>query len=266
MSRMSLLLVALMTLGPASALAHGSHESTDLTLHVDPTVKDCSVRLAPELTQEAFQRFVREFGSVSAFKLMTPPTTLGTKGVSIGLEQINFTVDENADAWNDTFTHPNDHHPLGDDKSIPMARLSVGVARKVDIGAYYTRNPNANYGWLGVDAKYGMLQQSRSMPVSVALRGAYTRTLYVEDMDMNTFTFDIAVGRTFWNAFTPYLGAGSDMVLARETTDAVSLSNESQGVGHVLGGFEVRFWHLAVGAVAYRGALDSYQVGIATVF
>ena len=38
------------------------------TLHVDPTLKECSVEFAPNLTQSAYRRFVREFGSVSAYK------------------------------------------------------------------------------------------------------------------------------------------------------------------------------------------------------
>jgi hypothetical protein len=51
------------------ALAHGAGgHPPDPALHVDPSLEDCSVIFAPELTQAAFRRFARGFGSVSAFQ------------------------------------------------------------------------------------------------------------------------------------------------------------------------------------------------------
>ena len=209
----------------------------DPNLNVDPSVKDCSVRFAPDLTQDAFHRFAREFGSVSAFKQGSAPTTLGQWGVSLGVEQIFFSVEEKSDAWNDTFAHPDAYHPLGSDKTFPKLRLRVGVTDDLDVGAFYAANPNANYGWLGVEAKYALLDQRDGMPVTLAIRGAYTKTLYVTDMDMHAATADVSVGRTFWNVFTPYVGLGSDAVLARETSDAVNLETEAVVLPRFTGGF-----------------------------
>jgi len=175
-------------------------------------------------------------------------------------------VEQNADAWNDTFAHPTADHWLGDNQQFPKVKLRAGVSDRVDVGAFYTRNPNANYGWAGVDVNYNVLQQSATMPVSVGARAAYTRTLFVHDMDMNAATLDIAAGRTFWGIVTPYVGVGTDGVYARETTDAVNLDDEWQSVGHVQGGVEVRWWHVALTGEAYRGALTSYQVQVAALF
>ena len=267
MASARLVLVALMGLIPTAALAHGPDgHPADPDLHVDPSLEDCSIQFAPELTQAAFHRFAREFGSVSAFKQMSPPTTLGKKHVAIGVEYISFRVEEKSDAWNDTFAHPDAYHELGSDKAFPKVRLRVGVTDDLDLGAYYTENPLANYGWLGLEVKYGLLRQSQTMPLSLALRGAYTKTLYVHDMDMHAATFDVAAGRTFWSAVTPYLGVGSDAVLARETSDAVELKTEMQDVGHVFGGVEIRLWHVALGAEAYRGALTTFQVQLTGMF
>ena len=266
MKKMRMLLVLLMGLVPATARAHGEGgHDPDPNLHVNPGLKDCSIQFAPELTQAAFHRFVREFGSVSAFK-MTPPTTLGRKGVVIGLEQINFTVEEHSDAWNDTFYHPDAYHELGSDKSFPKVRLRVGVGDRLDLGAFWTENPNANYGWYGLEAKYGLLQQSEKMPVSVAVRGAYTKTLYVDDMDMHAGTLDFAAGRTFWNVLTPYLGGGADAILARETSSAVQLETEQMVVPHAIGGFELRYWHLVVGAEGSVGELATFQFQVGAAF
>ena len=267
MTKAIAILVALVGLAPAAALAHGPNDHpADPNLHVNPQLEDCSIQFSPELTQEAFHRFVREFGSVSAFKQMSPPTTLGRRGLAIGLEGISFTVDEKSDAWNDTFAHPDATHELGSDKKFPMVRVRAGVSDRWDIGAFYTENTLANYGWVGVEGKYGLLRQSETMPVSVALRGAYTRTIRADDLDMHAATFDVSAGRTFLGLITPYVGVGSDAVLANERSKAVDLEQEAMDVPHRFAGVEVRFWRLALGAELNRGALTTFQVQVASIF
>ena len=267
MNKLSLVLVALLGLMPAAALAHGPNEHpADPNLHVGTAYDECYIKFAPDLTQEAFRRFAREFGSVSAFKLMSGPRTLGKRGVALGLEQMSFTIEEHADAWNDTFAHPDAYHELGSDKDIPKLRMTVGVSDRVDVGAYWTKSPQANYGWLGLDVKYGMLRQSETMPISLAVRGAYTKTLYVEDMDMHALTADVSAGRTFWNVLTPYLGVGSDLVYVRERSDAVDLHNETQWVPGVMAGAELRLWHVGLGAEVHRADLTTFQVQVLAVF
>lgn len=260
-----MLLVVLLGLAPAAALAHGS-DWPDPNLHVNPALKDCSIQFAPELTQGAFHRFVREFGSVSAFKQMAPPTTLGRLGVSVALEGISFTVEEHSDAWNDTFYHPDATHELGSSKQFPKLRLRAGVTDRIDLGAFFAENPNANYGWLGLEARYGVLRQGETMPVSLAVRGAWTKTLYVDDMDMQAATLDVSAGRTFRSVFTPYVGVGADAILARETTSVVNLAREEMVVYHATAGAELRYWRLALGAEAQVSALTNFQVQVATVF
>ena len=259
--------MGLVLLLPATALAHGAGgHPADPALHVDASLEDCSVVFAPELSQAAFHRFTREFGSLGAFKQVSPPTTLGRRGVSVGLDGIAFSIDDKSDAWNDTFAHPDEYHELGSDLRFPKLTLRVGVTDDLDIGAFYSENPNANYGWLGIDVKYGVLEQSRDMPVSLAVRGAYTKTLYVADMDMHAATVDVSIGRTFWTVLTPYVGVGSDAVLARETSDAVELETEAVVVPHATAGLELRYWHVAIGGEAQLSEVNSYQVRVSAVF
>jgi len=120
-SRVAALALALLL--PAAA-----RPAPDVVLHVDPSLHECEVHFSPQLTQSAFGRFVREFGSVSAFKQGAPPDVLGRWGVAIGVEQIFFRVDETSPAWNDTFTHPAADHWLGADKAFPKLRLRLGVS------------------------------------------------------------------------------------------------------------------------------------------
>ena len=114
--------------------------------------------------------------------------------------------------------------------------------------------------------KYGVLEQREDVPVSLAVRGAYTKTLYVADMDMHAATVDISMGRTFWKVLTPYVGVGSDAVIARETSDAVDLQTEYLVVPHFLAGIQVRYWHAALGIEAQVSAVTSYQAQVSAVF
>lgn len=267
MARVRISPICLVLLLPSIALAHGEGgHPADPALHVDPSLEECSIAFAPELTQAAFHRFAREFGSVSAFKQGAPPTTLGRRGFSVDLEMISFSVEDRSDAWNDTFAHPDAYHELGSTQSFPKLRLRFGVTDDLDVGAFYSENPNANYGWLGLEAKYAILRQREGMPIALAVRGAYTKTLYVADMDMHALGADVSVGRTFWNVLTPYLGLGAEAVLVRETSDAVALKTERIVVPHATAGFEVRYWHVAVGAEAQISALTSYQAQVSAVF
>jgi len=241
-------------------------QSIHPSLHVDATLDDCSVRFAPELTQRAFDRFVREFGSVSAFKQAAPPSTLGAGRVLFGIDMISFRVDEWADAWNDTFYHPNDHHELGSKKEFPLLRLRAGVTDALDVGAFYTRNPHANYGWLGVDGKYQVASEAHGAPVTVAVRGAYTETLYVSDMDMHALTTDVSVGRRLWRTVHSYAGLGADGLLVRETSDAVRLRGGLTVVPHLFAGVDATVLRrVNLGAEFTASARPSVQVHVGGV-
>ena len=255
-------LVAALLLVSAAPLAA---QSAPPPLHEDPSVDDCSVRFASTLSQGAFRRFVREFGSVSAFKQVASPGTLGRGRVLVGIEWMRFTIDDRADAWNDTFTHPHGEHPLGSTQRFPKLKLRVGVTDDLDVGAFYTKNFEANYGWAGVDGTYRVLAESEGAPMSLAVRGAYTKTLYVSDMDMHALTVDVSAGRRLGSIVRPYVGVGADAVLARETSDAVNLRRETVVAPHLLGGVEVGLGRMVLGAELTLGARPSVQVQVGAV-
>ncbi|MBW2459896.1 MAG: hypothetical protein JRI68_35730, partial [Deltaproteobacteria bacterium] len=248
----------LLLLLPGSALAHGPDEHAgDPDLHTDASLDDCEVHFAPGLTQGAYRSFVREFGSVTAFKQMGGPTTLGQWGIAAGLEYMMFGVEDRSDTWNDTFSHPDEFHELGSSQAYPKLKLRVGVTEDTDVGVFYTMNPRSNYGFIGLDVKHGLLRQSPDMPVSLSLRGAYTKTLFVGDMDMHAVTGDVTLGRTFWSTLTPYAGLGADAVLGRETADTVELETETILAPHAVIGAEVAFWHVALGAETQLAAMTT---------
>lgn len=235
-------------------------------LHVDASLEECSVIFAPTLSQTAFRRFTREFGSVSAFKQMGPSSTLGRGNMLVAIEMMSFTVDEWSDAWNDTFAHPNDHHPLGARQEFPKVKLQYGATDRLDVGAFYTENPLANYGWIGVDGKYRVLGEDAQRPFNLAVRAAYTKTLYVDDMDMHALTADVSMDRMLWQKVRPYVGLGADAVYARETSDVVDLRTERNVIPHAFAGVDVTIWQrMKLGAEFTVGARPSAHVQVGGV-
>lgn len=254
-------------LAPGAVFAHGADgHAADPNLHTDANLEDCSVVFSSELSQSAFERFATEFGGVGAFKQGSPPTTLGQWGFAVDIEQIWFAVDERSDAWNDTFAHPDAYHELGTDLAFPKLRLRVGILDNLDVGIFYTEQPNANYGWIGLEAKYAILKQDEDMPLSLAARGAYTKTLYVDDMDMHAIGLDVTAGHTLWSIVTPYVGVGLDSVMARETSDAVELDTAYVSSPHLTAGLEVRYWYVALGAEYQYAPIPTFQAQVSAVF
>lgn len=260
----TLTLAAALSAALSAAPLQAQHDHPPL--HVDATVEDCEVRFSSVLTQGAYRKFVREFGTLSAFRQVAGPGTLGRGRVMVGIEALRFTVEEFDPAWNDTFVHPDEHHVLGSTKDIPKIKLRVGLTDDVDVGAFYASNPKANYGWAGVDTKVRLLTEAPGQPFSLAVRGAYTKTLFVSDMDMHALTADVSVGRTLWKPLRTYVGAGADAAIARETSSAVALRNETVVVPHAFGGVELALGRRAtVGAEFTMGARPSVQLQVAGI-
>ena len=259
--------IACIAAAPLSLEAQHDHSGHDHPpLHVNGGLDDCSIQFSSGLTQGSFRRFAREFGSVSAFKQAGSATGLRKGQLSIGMELMSFTIDENADAWNDTFAHPNDHHPLGSAKDFPKIKARYGISDDAEVGAFWAKNPKANYGWFGVDGKWRVLAQEKGKPLSLAVRGAYTKTLFVEDMDMHALSADVSAGRTFWGVLTPYLGLGTDMVVARETSNAVNLRDEALVAPHAFTGVAVTVLRRVDLALEFTaGARPSTQIQVAGI-
>lgn len=140
------------------------------------------------------------------------------------------------------------------------------MSDSTDVGVLFTKNPTSNYGFVGVDVSHALWMQDDHLPVTVSVRGAYTKTLFVSDMDMHSLTADVSVGRTFWKVLTPYVGVGSDLILARETSPAVDLDTEVVPAPHALAGVEARFWHVSLGLEAQYSAMPTLQAQVSAVF
>jgi hypothetical protein len=194
-------------------------------LHVNHDIKSCSIELDPSLTQGQFHKFTREAGQVFTFKLMSPAEPLGAKKFQIGIDYAITSINDADPAWNNTFSHPHETHYLGDQLAFPKLFARMGVSDRVDVGFYFTKNPDANYGFMGGEIKYALFMKPEK-PLAMAVRTTYATLLGVEDLNYHLLGVDLSASKKI-GMLTPYLGIGANLGRAIETTSKINLHNET---------------------------------------
>ena len=151
--------ILLLTSGQAKA-----HEGEpNVVIHVfenGETYENCSFMIHPSLTQGEFHRFTREGGGIIYFQPLSGASTLGKYKFNVGLAMSKTPIDQTAGAWNNTFAHPiteadETPHYLGDQVNIPNVRVAMGISDHIDLGIFATKDFTANFGFAGMDVKYG---------------------------------------------------------------------------------------------------------------
>jgi hypothetical protein len=194
-------------------------------LHTNHRFRECSIMLDPSLTQSQFHKFTREAAQVFTFKLMSPAEPLGARKFQVGIDYSITNINDADPAWNNTFSHPNEEHYLGDQIAMPKIFARMGVSDRVDVGFYFTKNPNANYGFMGGEMKYALFLESEK-PLAMAVRTTYATLLGVDDLNFHLLGVDLSASKKI-GRLTPYLGIGANLGRAIETTSKVNLHNET---------------------------------------
>ncbi len=128
-------------------------------LHVGNLHSSCFFDLHPELTQQEFEEFADEIGSILRFRQLGETTTLGKGKWDVSLQYTSSSIDDTKGAWNNTMSHPDADHYLGSSISFPRIVARFGVSERVDLGVWGSLNPRSNYGMVGVDTRIALLRQ-----------------------------------------------------------------------------------------------------------
>ena len=266
MRRNTLALAVLVTLAhPVIALAHGSGHGHDASgappvLHVGTAYDSCYFDLHPELTQQQFRTFTAEGASVVRFQQLGAASGLGAGTWSLTLGQGFTPINDAKGAWNNTFSHPDADHYLGSLQRIPRLALRYGVTGGLDVGVWGTINPQANYGFVGVDAKLTVLDgEVAAVPVHLAVRPSATTMLGPSEVWLGNAALDVTAGVTI-AGLSPYVGVGATVGMAIETSDDVTLRPAVTLSPAALAGIVYRIWHLRLGAEAAWSSIPTYGV------
>lgn len=201
-------------------------EAAGQTLHTNDHWSQCAIVLDASLTPAAWKQFVSELGIVTYLRPVASAEPLGRRNVEIALLDWATRIDDADPAWNDTFSHPDSDHYLmeGSALHIPGVMVRVGVSDRADIGAYITKALGANYGFVGGQIHYNLLNDTkRQLHASTRLSSVW---LYgPEDMTSSTHGLDFVISKRI-SSLAPYVGVSSYISRARETTDKVDLDSE----------------------------------------
>lgn len=202
-------------------------------LHVNPKWKECSFQLDPSLTQKAWHQFTEEAGLVTYFRSLTDAKPIGVGNYEFSILQWSTGIDETEEAWNNTFVHPDSMHWLtgGEPLAIPGLMFRTGITDNVDIGAYWTKSPGANYGFWGGQIQYAFFNDSKKQ-LAASTRLSFVSMYGPKDLDFTVYGLDLLASKTFklksdWASISPYAGASIYLSSSHETTRAVDLKDEN---------------------------------------
>jgi len=219
-------LATILTAGTATAQA-ADHPA----LHVNPRWKECSFQLDPSLTQAAWHQFTQEAGLVTYFRPTVDARPLGRGNFEVSILQWDTGIHDDDSAWNDTFVHPDSTHWLfeGSGLKFPGLTLRAGVSAHTDVGVYFTKNPNANYGFYGGQVQHNFIE-SADGNWSASARASYVSMFGPDDVDFSVAGADLVASRriaiTSWADVSPYAGVSGYLSRAHEKSAVVNLADE----------------------------------------
>ncbi len=254
--------VATLGVSPASA----QQPQTDKPiLHVNDAHSSCFFDLHSELTKEEFAEFAGELGSILRFRQLGETTTLGKGNVDLSVQFASTSIDDSKGAWNNTMSHPDADHYLGDSIAFPRLVLRYGVNDRVDVGAWGGINPRSNYGIVGVDTKIALLRQEDGRPVSLSVRPSVTSLVGPSEVWAGNVSVDLSVSRAF-GRIAPYAGVAASSSLAMERSDDVDLDPATAGDSLAYAGVSYRWRSLVIAGEVEKADLVSYGFRIGTRF
>jgi len=265
----ALRLLVAASLAGASFVPTSSHAQTNPRLHVSPRWKECSIQLDSSLRQAAWRQFTGEAGELIYFRPLTDARPMGRGNFEVSLMQWQTNVDDNTSAWNDTFVHPDSTHWLHEGSGLQFPGLSAraGIGSAIDVGMYFTKNPNANYGVYGVQVQQAVVNGAHDWNVSA--RASFMALFGPEDVGLHVYGIDVVAN---WKhlkvgpaTLTPYAGVATFLSSSHEKSPVITLDDERVLSAMGTAGAALQLSVVRVSAEASASRLPSFavKVGIA---
>ena len=256
------------TVFQSMAVAHG--DSKNVKLHVNPRWKECSFQLDPSLTQEAWHHFTAEAGLVTYFRSLTDAKPMGGGNFEVSILDWQTRIDDTDAAWNDTFVHPDSTHWLleGSSLAFPGLMFRAGLTDRIDVGAYWTKAPGANYGFWGGQVQYNVVNESEKQWAASA-RVSFVSMYGPDDFNFAVYGLDFLASKEYalisdWVSISPYAGVSTYLANSHETSAVVNLSDEHVvGVQGMVGAVaQISLARLAVEYSVARVNSLSFKLGV----
>ncbi len=253
---------------PSLTYAQADHP----VLHVNPRWKECSIQLDPSLTQAAWRQFTQEAGLVAYFRPLTDARPMGRGKFELSALQWQTSIDDHQSAWNDTFVHPDSAHWLTEESGLafPGLTLRAGVTDRVDVGGYFTKNPQANYGFYGGQVQYNAVRNN-ARNWGVAARLSFVSLYGPDDVNLTVFGWDLLASKDYtvsrrWLTISPYAGVSSYLSSSHEKSAAVQLADENVGGSQAMIGAVAKVSVLRIGMEYNTAKVHSRSLKVGVAF
>jgi hypothetical protein len=210
------------------------------------------------LTQDQFDAFAAELGSLLRFRQLADATTLGSGKGEVAAQFANMPFDDAKGVWTTA-------HHLGRPLSYPQVVARFGVSDRVDVGGWGGVDPRAKYGLAGFDTRIALLRQSDGRPVSVLIRPSVAALIYPSEILVGTFSVDVSVSRAF-GPWSPYGGIAGSTTGAVERSKAVDLDPATANGSLAFAGLSYRWRTLTLSAEVEKGTRFNYAFRVGRRF
>jgi hypothetical protein len=235
-------------------------------LHVNDRWKDCAFLFAPSLTQASFRQFVGELGQVTYFRPLASARPMGARNIEFTAVNWSTAIDGADDAWNDTFSHPDGTHHLvrGPALEVPGFMFRGGVTDRADVGVYFTKALEANWGLAGAHVQYSLVNDAERN-LAAAGRASVTRLFGPDDLSMSVYGVELVASRDV-SVFSPYAGVSGYFARGAERSSVVKLANENVFGIQAMAGVAVNVSVLRVGVEANVAKVPGYSLKVGLGF
>jgi hypothetical protein len=258
----------MLTLVQSPAFAHGGGKH--VKLHINPRWSECSFQLDPALTQDTWRQFTKEGALVVYFRPLNDAKPMGVSNYEISVLNWQTDIDDEQPTWNDTFVHPDSTHWLIESETLAFPGLTfrAGITDNIDIGAYVTKAPGANYGFWGGQVQYSLVNDEEKNWAAAA-RLSFVSLYGPEDFDLTAYGVDLMASREYavysdWVSISPYASVSAYLSRSHEKSAVVDLRDENVlGVRATVGAItQISFARLAVEYSVATVNSISFKVGV----
>jgi hypothetical protein len=216
-------------------------------------------------TQQNFRDFSEEIGAVLLYRSIGPAVSLGITGFNLGVELMASDINENKDSWKKAVSDGNPPSYLVN------SRISFikGLPLDFDVGVVLGKILDPDIPYFGAEARYAIVKDRALIP-GVTIRGSYSQTFNVDQLDLKTYGLDLSVSKGFGVGIKliPYAGLGVSWVSSKagHLTSGLSLDKEEFSKTHGFLGARLEMGILAITAEVDYGVIPSYNLQLGLAF
>ncbi len=215
-------------------------------------------------TQQNFRDFSEDIGSILLYRSIGPAVSLGITGFNLGVEIMASDISENKDFWKKAVSDGNPPSYLVNSR----ISFTKGLPLDFDVGVVLGRILDPDIPYFGGEIRYAIVKDRALIP-GVAIRGSYSQTFNVDQLDLRTYGLDLSVSKGFGVGIKiiPYAGLGGSWVSSKAShlPSGLTLNKEEFYKTHGFLGARLEMGLVAITAEVDYGVIPSYnlQVGIA---